>query len=231
MTPGELTRNPSKMKKFLFGALFLLCARSAWAQDMDAMLKWTEAKVVHYRIVGEFSGTVAIVPGSHSLPTPVTDRVEIEFDWDQEQNRLVGTPVIRNFPSKAGAILPALACPASKITGAFEFITVLSLKDQPDETTRSAAPGVVMESRRDHPGGEVPLLPASAAAACGATWEKVAAKSVTSSQVLNVPLAMMVAMGKAGGNVTPDGKSLVEKPEPGAANAGWTWTYTPSIVK
>jgi len=43
---------------------------------------------------------------------------------------------------------------------------------------------------------------------------------------------MLLAMGKAGGgNVTPDGKSLVEKFEPGTANAGWTWTFTPTVVK
>ena len=123
-------------------------------------------------------------------------------------------------------------CPAAKVNGAFEFITILSLEDQPDETVRITAPGLIMESRRDYPAAEVPQLPSRAAGSCGTTWEKLAAKSATTSEVLKVPLAMMLAMGKAGGaNITPDGKSLVDKFEPGTVNAGWTWTYTPTPVK
>ena len=217
---------------FAFFAAILVPASRASAQDYDAMAKWTEAKVIHYRVVGEFSGPVGTFLGGHNLATPVTDRVEIEFDWNQEEHKLVGTPVIRNFPSKAGPLVPALECPASKVSGTFEFTTILSLKDQPDETTRIVSSGLVMESRRDYPAGEGPELPKSASASCGATWAKVAAKSVVTSEVLSVPAALMVAMGKMGGaNVTPDGKSWVDKFAPGTANAGWTWTFTPSIVK
>ena len=220
------------MKKLLLVSLFVLCARAAWAQDQAAMLKWTEATVVHYRVVGEFSGKVRIFLGGKNLPSLVTDRVEIEFDWNQAENKLVRPPVIRNFPSTAGPILPDLGCPASKVSGGFEFTTVLSLKDHPDETMRITGAGLIMESRRDHPAGEGPLLPASASQSCGARWETVAAKSVTSTDTLKVPLAMMLAMGKfGGGNVTPDGKSLVEKPGPGEVNEGWTWTFTPTVVK
>jgi hypothetical protein len=201
---------------------------------MDAMLKWTEAKVVHYRVVGEFSRTVGILAedGPFGGKAPVTDRVEIEFDWNQENNKIVGKPVIRNFPSTVGAIQPAPGCPRAKLTAGFEFVTVLGLKDIADENLRMAAAAVTMEVRRDHPAAEIPLMPYGADGVCGSIWGKVAAKSVTESETLGVPLAMMLAMGKAGGaNITPDGKSLVEKSEPTASNAGWTWTYTPTIVK
>jgi len=214
-----------------FFSATVMSASHSSAQDYEAMAKWTEAKVIHYRVVGEFSGNLRIFLGGKNLPSPVTDRVEIEFDWNQQENKLVRPPVIKNFPSKAGPILPDLGCPASKVSGEFEFFTMLSLKDQP-EAMRMTAPGLVMESRRDHPGGEGPLLPASSSQSCGAAWEKVAAKSVTTSQVLSVPLAMMVAMGKMGGaNVTADGKSWVDKFGPGTANEGWTWTFTPTIGK
>ena len=217
------------MKRLLFALMVVGCARPASAQDTDAMLKWTQTKIVHYRAVGDFSGTLIILPRSEAA---VTDHVEIEFDWNQEENKLVGTPVIRNFPTKVGAIVPGLECPAPKVNGAFEFMTVLSLKDQADEMLRMSAPGIIMASRRDYPAGEAPLLPNSASRSCGATWEKVAAKSEPSSEVLKVPLAMLLAMGKAGGdNISPDGKSFVDKFGPGTANAGWTWTFTPTIVK
>ena len=217
------------MKRLLSALMFVGCICPVLAQDQDAMLKWTQTKVVHYRVVGEYSGTLNIFARSEAA---VTDRVEIEFDWNQEENKLVGDPAIKNFPSKTGAIVPLLECPAPKINGAFEFITILSLKDQPDETMRVAAPGLVMESKRDYPAGEVPLLPDSAAASCGSKWEKLAAKSVPASEVLQVPLAMLLAMGPAGGsNITPDGKSFVNKYEAGTSNAGWTWTYTPTPVQ
>jgi len=217
------------MKRLVVALMLLGCARPVWAQDTDAMLKWTETKVVHYRAVGEFSGTLKILPRAEAA---VTDRVEIDFDWSQEENKLVGNPAIKNFPSKTGAISPMLGCPAPKVSGAFEFTTILSLKDQPDETLRMATPGLVMEGRRDYPASEVPLLPSSAAAACGSTWEKLAAKSETFSEVFTVPLAMLLAMGKMGGeNVAPDGKSFVYRFQAGTANAGWTWTYTPTVVK
>lgn len=216
------------MKRLLLALLFVGSAGPVRAQDTDAMLKWTETKVVHYRAVGEYSGTVGILARADAA---VTDRVEIEFDWNQEENKLVGAPAIKNFPTKMGAIVPMAGCPAPKVNGAFEFITILSLKDQPDEAVRISAAGLIMESRRDYPAGEVPLLPNSSAASCGSTWEKVATKSVAASEVLPVPLAMLLAMGKMGGNITPDGKSLVNKFEAGTINAGWTWTYTPTPVK
>ena len=217
------------MKRLLCALMVLGCGRPAWAQDTDAMLKWTQTKVVHYRAVGEFSGTLSILPRGEAA---VTDRVEIEFDWNQEENKLVGEPTIKNSPSKTGAIVPMVGCPAPKVNGAFEFTTVLSLKDQPDETMRMSNAGLIMESRRDYPAAEIPLLPNSAAASCGSTWEKLAAKSVTASEVLPVPLAMLLAMGKMGGsNVAPDGKSFVNTFEAGTINAGWTWRYTPTPVK
>jgi len=220
------------MKRLLSALMFAGCAHTVCAQDTDAMLKWTETKVVHYRAVGEFSGPFDILPGDHSVGTPVTDRVEIEFDWNQQENKLVGQPAIRNFPTKTGAIAPLEGCPLPKLGGEFEFITILSLKDQTDETVRMSAAGLIMDGRRDYPAGEVPLLPNSAAASCGSTWEKVAAKSVATSEVLPVPLAMLLAMGKMGGdNIAPDGKSFVNKFEAGTVNAGWTWTYTPTPVK
>lgn len=217
------------MKRVLAALMFVGYAGPVLAQDQDAMLRWTETKVVHYRVVGEYSATLNIFARSEST---VTDRVEIDFDWNQEENKLVGQPAIKNFPTKTGTMMPLLECPAPKVSGAFEFITVLSLKDQPDETVRITNPGLIMESKRDYPAGEVPLLPDSSAASCGSKWEKLPATSVPASEVFPVPLAMLLAMGQFGGsNIAPDRKSFINKFEAGTANAGWTWTYTPTPVK
>ena len=103
------------MKRLLLVLMFVGCACPAWAQDTDAMLKWTEAKVVHYRVVGEFSRTIGILAedGPSGGNAPVTDRVEIEFDWNQENNKIVGKPVIRNFPTKVGTIVRSRIVPTA----------------------------------------------------------------------------------------------------------------------
>jgi hypothetical protein len=57
-------------------------APHAFAQDVDAMAKWTAATVIHYSVVGEFSGETRILSFEKSFPvsdsTQVTDRVEVE---------------------------------------------------------------------------------------------------------------------------------------------------------
>ena len=202
----------------------LLASVSApvFAQDVDAMAKWTALTVLHYRVVGEFSGEERILSPPNKYPVsvsaPVTDRVELEFDWDQQEMKLVGKPVIRNFPTKAGAIAPRQGCPVAKVEGTFEFATAVALKDVPG--------GVALDIRRDHAGGAVPLPgPESGGALCGHAWDTVASKSDTyTDSGFGVPPAMALAMPGVI-PISPDGKSLILK-----AN-GWTWTFTPTPVK
>jgi hypothetical protein len=54
-------------------------SRGRPAQDINAMARWTSLKVVHYRVVGEFSGPI----DEGGISARVIDSVDIEFDWDQ----------------------------------------------------------------------------------------------------------------------------------------------------
>jgi hypothetical protein len=78
-------------------------APHAFAQDVDAMAKWTAATVIHYSVVGEFSGETRILSFEKSFPvsdsTQVTDRVEVEGCPPHEGRRCV-----RVWPGPRGAI-------------------------------------------------------------------------------------------------------------------------------
>src|SRR5262245_1999033 len=107
------------MKQVAPFALFALFApHSAAAQDLDAQVKWTEAKVVHYKIAGDFTGKMRILSGEHTIRNAeVTDHIEFEFDWDNQEMKLLGAPMLRNFPTRLGAIDPAPieGCPPVRI--------------------------------------------------------------------------------------------------------------------
>ena len=198
--------------------LVALAAPQAFGQNVQAMAKWTALTIVRYRVVGEFSGTTPILSGTKSKlvrSAPVTDRVELDFDWNQQEMKLVGTPVIRNFPSKVGAIPPISGC-TQRVDGPMEFATVLAMANGPMHMS-----GVVeLTIKRDQPAGSACWLSEE-----GVVWEAAPAKSETTMAPFTVALAMALAMP---GMIpaTPDGKSLVMK-----TADGWTWTHTPTPVK
>lgn len=193
------------------------------AQDIDAMAKWTALTVVHYVAVAEFSAPRRVVTGTKNSDlgwsAPAADRVEIEFDWDQQEMKLVGKPAIRNFPSKIGPITVLKACPLPKIAGTLEVVTASNLRD-------TGAGGVQFDARMDVPGGSVPF-PADEqfGVPCGAKWDTSVAASTTATEILQIPPAMMLAMGGGGFGISADKKSLILK------GKEWTWTFTPTPVK
>lgn len=195
------------------------CATPVFAQNVNAMAKWTALTVVRYRVVGEFSGTTTILSGAKNVvpsTASVTDRVEIDFDWNQSEMKLVGKPVIRNFPTKVVALNPGPNCSVPKIGGTFELATFTAI----DDSSMERMSGVLNTTvKRDQPGGS-----ACGPSEAGTVWETAPAKSETLQQKFMVAQAMALAMP---GMIpaTPDGKSLVLKAD------GWTWTQTPTPVK
>jgi hypothetical protein len=85
-------------------------ASPASGQDVDAMARWTAATVIRYRVVGEYSG-------AQNGLAEVTDRLEFDFDWDQTEMKIVGKPVIRNFPTKVGKVRAGPGCGRPGETG------------------------------------------------------------------------------------------------------------------
>jgi hypothetical protein len=187
------------------------------AQDIDAMAKWTAYTVVHYKVVGEHSGQVPVLAAQGlSRQAQVTDRVEFELDWNQQEFKLVGTPRIRNFPSQVGAIAPVPNCPPPRVEGAFELMTLRALKaDGP----MSMSGVVTLDTTRNHPAGAYALMNEYGCEA----WTAVEAKSEAVPVDFQLPPAMSLAMpGGAPYALSADGKSLIFKGD------GWVWTSTPT---
>jgi len=193
-----------------------LIATPASAQmDMAVMQKWMTVSVVRYVVVGEYAADTMVMNAGTNGYAPVKDRVEMTFDWDQTEAKLVGVPVIKNFPSELGAIRNgAKGCRAPTLTGAYEHMSVLSL-------TPGLGGQLKMEARRDYPAASSPV-------ACTGGSQAVAAKSVTETQDFVVPGVMILAGPAAASGsvkVSADRKSII------STDKGWTWTYTPTPVK
>lgn len=194
-------------------ALFVVSTHVA-AQNVDEMAKWTALTVVHYRVLAEYSGeTTLFAEGWPAVQA--TDRVEIEFDWDQSEMQLAGSAKITNSPTRHGAPAGIDGCPAPRVDGTLEVLTAVSISGQPGS--------LEVATTTENPAGTYPGP--NEEGPCGASFE-VAAKSTTGTMSLRPLPAMMLAMGPPGtGSISQDGKSLVMKSE------NWTWTFTPTPVR
>jgi hypothetical protein len=199
---------------------------AAGGQDVDAMVRWTSATVVRYQILGEFSGDAVVAKLTDrtigGVTAQVTDRFEVVLQWNQQENAIVGTPVIRNFPSTRGALMP-WNCPRTA-TGPFEHSTIVAVRD--DATLRYAN-GVMAELRRDLSAGTLATMNEVGPCALVLTGP---ATTETLQHPLPVPNGMMLAMPSGQGGYTHNGKAFVIK-DPNTAAKGWTYTVTPTIVK
>ena len=216
-----MTRIPLQMR--LLGVLVLsagLTNAPVAAQNVDAMAKWTAYTVVHYKVVGEFSGLTPVLVGKGlNRQAKVTDRVEFELDWNQQEMKLVGTPVVRNSPSTLGAFAPAGDCPAPRVDGAFELLTLLAVKG---DGPMAMSGTLTLETKKDSPAGALPTMNEYGCK----EWQPVAAKSEAVPMNFTLPPSMSMAMpGGAPYALTPDGKSLIVKA------GSWTWTCTLTGVK
>jgi hypothetical protein len=227
------------MKKLLLLAIALtLVARPASAQvtvdDIDAMVKWMEYEVVHYKFVGDYSGSFGMLNGANKAGfVPVgsfTDRIEVEFDWNQKEHVLVGKPVIRNFPSKLVKSQTQAGC-QSKVDGAVEVATALELKADGPE----AGIGYLMlVVRRDLPGGSFILMGDGGPTICGSDWANAAPTPTNSTLgIWAASPTLLFTAAQTGMKITPDKKSMIVPPDMAGPtrNDGWTWTITPTGVK
>lgn len=113
-----------------------LCAAAVQAQNIDDMVKWVSAQVVHYDVVAEYAGPAEILltrdPGGGKLAysTTVKDRFEMSFDWNPTPGELVGKPTFRNFPTSltsklTGYMMFGATCPPPRVTGTYDHVEVV----------------------------------------------------------------------------------------------------------
>jgi len=202
----------------------LVSARESAAQNIDLMAKWTAATVVKYKVTAEFSGeAVLFSTGGLQGRGMVTDRFEVEFDWDQSEFAMIGTPIIRNFPSQLVSVLNNSTC-TTTVTGAFEHATIVELRNDPALAMSNA---VHAELQRDLSAGTV--AGPSELGPC-ATVLQAAARSVRQRIAVPAPNGMMLAMPSGQAGYQHDGKAFVIKGG-STEDKGWTYTVMPKIVK
>jgi hypothetical protein len=185
---------------------------------MDAMSRWAAAKVVHYHVVGDFSGITKVLKDKAAdLAGHVSDHVEIDFDWDQMQQTIIGAPTFHNCPAKIESLDSASGCAAPKLNGPVEYFTFQSV--------RATAVMFEFQGTRDLPPGSFAYQ--SAQGGCASVHAIAPTESVTAR--MQLALGMMLAMPATPGfemEITKDHKSFIQR----INTDGWVWTMTPTIV-
>lgn len=200
----------------LVAALFVGSLTAAvLARQDSAIAKWATAKVVHYRMVGVYDGTAVIAYREPAGSATVTDRVEIELDWDLKANAIVGEPKITNAAADVRELRNTHAsCPAPTPLGPYDHLDLktvgtsggaLELKGVrvfPSIKVVSGCQGV-QEPRTVQP------------------WEQ----DVAERMVVPSPLMLAAPAGSDPNlTVSADKASFTIK------SGTWTWTYTPTLV-
>ncbi|MEZ5417177.1 MAG: hypothetical protein R2708_07530 [Vicinamibacterales bacterium] len=199
-------------------AMGLALAASAPARqlDMAAVTKWQAARVVHYRIVMAFDGAAPIPGASGYGEITARDTVTVELDWDVRGNAVVGTPSFTNAATTVVGTTPGLAkCPPPTLSGAYEHFEASSIAAHPS--------GVELKGVRRVPAAQVPSQWPSSCAP-----QAVPARQEPVSEVVAVMSPMMLVMP---GGATPNMKVAADRKSFSVSNKGWTWTYTPTLVK
>lgn len=184
--------------------------------DMAAVAKWQNAKVVHYRIVGTFDGAVPHPKSGGTVEIVATDRLTIDLDWDVHGSAVVGTPTFTDGASTVVRTTPGVAkCTPPALSGTFEHFSVASIGLHPS--------GVELKGVRRFPPTQAPYEWPST---CAARTLPAFDDPVTEVVAMMSPMMLVMPNG-ANPNlvVAADRKSFALK------NKGWTWTYTPTIVK
>jgi hypothetical protein len=184
--------------------------------DASAIAKWTAAKVVHYRMAGVYDGPAIIAYREPAGQATVSDRVEIELDWDLAASTIIGEPTIVNAATEARELRNTHAsCPAPSPTGPYDHIDV--------KTVTAAGGALELHGTRSFP-------PVRVVAGCQGVqeprtvppWEQ----EVVERMVVPSPLMLAAPAGSdANLTVSADKASFTIK------SGAWTWTYTPTVVR
>jgi hypothetical protein len=210
---------------FIVGATTTLAspARAQGQADLQAMLKWQTAKVIHYDVVAEYSGATPALAKPPNAPvgagnSQVTDRFEIGFDWDPASMAMIGKAAVKNFPSKVSPI-PAGKCAAPTVSGSYDHVEVLDVKTGP-----AASNSLELSIRRTYPAGVITYP--NEKDIC--TRLAIPARTDLDKAGVLVPLGLFFVMPQAvPANITvgKDGRTMTLK------DREWTYTYTLRIIK
>lgn len=197
--------------------------------DMDAVKRWDAAKVAHFHIVGVFDGWTgvsdwAVKQDRESGEVHASDTVTLDFDWNIREQKIVGAATFSNAATRTkGTRNKADARIAPVLKGAYEHLVVTAV-------VAESGGALILNGIRRFPDAQLALdYPGSMA------MKPVKAEQVKVVERLAVPDPKMMGMASfmpaqttstgTQMSFTPDKKSFVMTLD------GWTWTYTPTVVK
>lgn len=220
-----------RSKKVLVGAGLVMATACASAQqfDMAAVQRWNQAKVAHYTITGHYDGWTEVSDWAHrqdreSGQVQATDTVTLDFDWDIRAEKPVGAVKIQNAKTSTKGTRNTMDKRiAPVLRGDYEHIEVTSV------TIENGGTGT-LNGTRTYPDAELALdYPGSMAMkpAKGEVLKIGEHFGVPNPQMMGMAGAMPEMNSSTGTNMSfsPDKKSFVMK------DKGWTWTYTPTVLK
>jgi hypothetical protein len=182
--------------------------------DMEAMMKWGGAEVVYYHIVGVYQAQTNVVGDPNWIGyADVTDRVVIDLKWKLSESALAGEPVIRNEKSALTNLRnPEPKCRPPVLAGAYEHWDLLQVKDGPGGA-------LALEVQTTYPAAQVAQF-------CTGSNKSVPGSVKRHREELVVLSPVMLGMAVPESDnlrIAKDKKSMIHK------QAGWTWTFTPSL--
>jgi hypothetical protein len=206
------------VRRTLVVAAWLAAATVSPAQqgDVSAITKWSGATVVHYRMVGVYDGPAVIAYREPAGQATVTDRVQIDLDWNLEARALVGEPKIVNAATEVRELRNTHAsCPAPTPNGSYDHLTLASV---------TASGGTLeLKGTRSYPSVAV-------VGGCQGVQEPRTVRAwdqeVVERMVVPSPL-MLAAPAGSDKNLTVS----ADKTSFTIRNGAWTWTYTPTLVR
>ena len=191
-----------------------LASAQAPQMDMDAMMKWGSADLIRYHVVGVYQGKPTIASEGAGR-ADVSDRVVIDFTWKLSEMKLVGQPTFQNTKSTVtNPVDYEPKCLAPVLKGEYEHYDLLAIKE-------GLSGMLEFQVQTTYPVVEVAQF-------CTASRKAVPAKKETTSEefVVVSPVSFSMPLPDSDDlRISKDRKSLISKKD------GWTWTYTPDIVK
>jgi hypothetical protein len=207
------------MKKTLRGMIILtgLTALHASSMDMAAMEKWSNAKVVKYRVEGVHNARATVVHGDYEGKADITDGLTVEFTWDIRKSKVTGLVTVTDRKSELKNIKSdGTNCGPPQLNGEYEHFQSVS-------TSTASGDLIEIKGTRTYPPASVSNYPGgcSMRSIPGAKVDALVWVAPAEPAVLGMP-------SMKGGPITvsADKKSFSIV---GAEN--WVWTYTPTILQ
>jgi hypothetical protein len=201
--------------------LLLLIPLSLSAQipgmDMAVMQKWSRAKVIRFSVVGSHQARTLVVSGDHEGKGDVSDKITIEYTFDNKTSKMIGEPKITDFPSTVANLKSdGTNCPPPQLKGPYEHFQAVS--HMVSGTT------LMVTGKRTFPAASVSQYPASC------SMKSIAGATVQSNVMVTVSDARLLGMPMQSAN-----KSIIIAPDRASftlvGSDGWSWTYTPALVQ